>query len=388
MKRNCPICGGDEKELLYRQNFGSKAIALMEGYDVAACDRCGFVFADNIPSQEEFNKYYEEMSKYEFNYSDGVVSKEYVAHFQKIVDFIRPFLKDKNANILDMGCSTGCLLSLFKKEGYGNLLGVDPSPSCAKTVKEVYGIEAVADNIANFDKGERYDLIVLSAVLEHLVDFSEAMLKIKSLLKENGLLFIEVPDASRFNSYIYTAFQQFSIEHINYFSEYSVKNLLSSYSLETVKVQESENRINQTVDPDLFIVSRRKETVGSKMAKDEITKKSLEDYIEKCGKIDIAVKKTISERIGKKDRIIIWGVGTHTQMLVGSGLDLSKVLYFVDSNARYKGKKINGIEVKLPADIRENVPILISTYSYQEEVIRQIKEKLGLKNEIIRIYDK
>ena len=31
----------------------------------------------------------------------------------------------------------------------------------------------------------------------------------------------------------------------------------------------------------------------------------------------------------------------------------SKILFFVDSNKRYKGKIINGIEVKLPDEIKE-----------------------------------
>ena len=386
MNRKCPICSDENKNFIYKQNFGNKSIAIMECYDVVACKNCGFVFADNIPSQDEFNKYYEVMSKWEFNYKDGIVSDDYQNYFKKIIDYLIPRLEDKNASIMDIGCSTGCLLNMLKEKGYTNLLGVDPSPVCAKTVKELYKIDAVVNNIANLNIDKKFDLIILSAVLEHLVDFNGSLNKIKSLLNEGGLLFVEVPDATRFDSYIFTPFQQFSIEHIDYFSEQSLTNLLEKLGFEILQIQKNENTVNQTIDPDIFSLARISHQPKQCFVKDNITEKKLKDYISKCEEMDIKVNKFIHETLAKNDKIIVWGVGTHTQRLVGAGLDLSKVLYFVDSNARYKGRKINGVEIKSPQDIKEDVPILVSTFSYQEEVARQIKDNLKLKNEIIKIY--
>ncbi|TAN34194.1 class I SAM-dependent methyltransferase [Patescibacteria group bacterium] len=386
MLRPCPICLSEGKKKFFRQNFGNKAIAIMDGYDVVVCQKCGFVFADNIPGQEEFNKYYEIMSKWEFNYKDGVVSEDYQKYFKKIIDFLVPHLKDKRAKIVDIGCSTGCLLNMLKEKGYVNLLGIDPSPTCVKTVKELYGIDAVADTISNFSAENKFDVIILSAVLEHLVDFSGSVDKIQSLLNEGGLLFVEVPDATRFDSYIFTPFQQFSIEHIDYFSDVSLKNLLGKFGFEIVEMQKNENTVNQTIDPDIFVLAKFSPQLKSEIVKDDITEKKLGDYISKCAQLDIEVNKFLSEVLGKHEKIIIWGVGTHTQRLVGAGLDLAKVLYFVDSNVKYHGKKINGVEIKSPREIKENAPILISTFSYQEEVARQIKDELKLKNEIVKIY--
>jgi SAM-dependent methyltransferase len=386
MKRNCPICFSPDKHLLYRQVFGNKSISLMDQYEVMVCQKCGFVYADDIPTQAEFNKYYETMSKYEFNYSEGMVANDYNVHFQKIVDFIVPRLPDKNARILDIGCSTGSLLNLLKQAGYTNLFGIDPSPACVRTVRELYKIEASVNNIAGFESPQKADLIILSAVLEHFVDFTGSLQKIRALLKDQGLLFIEVPDAERFAEYIFTPFQQFSIEHINYFSRNSLANLLGSQQFDILAMQNSENRINQTIDPDFFVLSRRTEGRPYQMVRDESCEKRLKEYIAESAKMDQALRQLIARKLAAIDKFIIWGVGTHTQRLVGSGLDLSKVIYFVDSNERYRGKKISGIEVKTPAEIKENVPILISTFSYQEEVARQIKEQLKLPNEIIRLY--
>lgn len=389
MKRFCPICLSREKKILYKQNFDNKVISLMEKYDVVVCHKCGFVYADNIPSQEEFNRYYATMSKYEFDYKNGLVSNDYTKHFKKIFNFLTPYLKDKNASILDIGCSTGCLLSLFKQNGYLNLLGVDPSVSCAMTVKKLYKIEAKNSNLSSFKTNEKFDLIILSAVLEHLVDLKTSLQKIQFLLKEHGLLFIEVPDATRFASYIFTPFQQFSIEHVNYFSEFSIRNLLLKFSFKIIKTRKDKNEINESADPDIFILSKKSDFTRQnnlKITRDNIGESKIKKYISLCFKIDLKLKKIIQKKLLKKNKIIVWGVGTHTQRLIGSGWDLSKILYFVDSNTRYHGKKIKGKEIKSPNEIKEDLPILISTYSYQKEVVRQIRKELKLKNEIIKLY--
>ncbi|MCM8796936.1 MAG: class I SAM-dependent methyltransferase [Candidatus Omnitrophica bacterium] len=359
----------------------------MESYDVVVCSNCGFVYADNIPSQDDFNNYYTVMSKYEFDYKNGVVSNSYIEHFTKIVNFLIPHITDFNAKILDIGCSTGALLSIFKLNGYSNLLGIDPSPSCVRATKELYNIEASVNNIFNFNTNEKFDLIILSAVLEHLVDFNNSMQKIRSLLKDRGLLFIEVPDAERFVLYISMPFQQFSIEHINYFSQNSIRNLLSKFSFEIIELQKNENRINQSIDPDIFILSRKSNENNFIIKRDDICELKIRNYISQCAELDLKIKKVIQEKLSNKNKIIVWGVGTHTQRMLGSILDLSKILFFVDSNIRYIGKKLKGIEIKSPSDIKEEgIPILISTYSYQEEIAYQIKEILKLNNEIITIY--
>jgi len=358
----------------------------MEKYNVVACNDCGFCYANNIPSQKEFNNYYAEMSKYEFDYKAGLVSDEYLDHFNKMSKLLIPYLKEKNEKILDIGCSTGALLSILKSHGYSNLLGIDPSPSCVETVKQLYNIQAEVNTISGFKWNQKFDVIILSAVLEHFVDFTDAMHKIRSLLNDGGLLFIEIPDAERFDSYIYTPFQQFSIEHINYFSQYSIKNLLTKFSFEIIEIQKNENRINQNIDPDILVLSRKSNKNNFEITRDDVCELRLKNYISESYKMDIKLKKIIQEKLSNKNKIIIWGVGTHTQRLIGSGLDCSKILFFVDSNTNYKGKMINGIEVKLPDEIKENIPILVSTYSYQNEIVGQIKDELKLNNKIIKLY--
>lgn len=386
MNRFCPICSCRENNKLYSQHFNNKDISLIENYDIVACKNCGFTYADNLPSETEFNDYYTMLSKYEFNYKDGIVSNDYVDYYTKIISFLIPYIKDNKARILDVGCATGGLLSIFKLNGYSNLSGIDPSASCVETAKRLYNIEASVNSIFNFNSNEKFDLIILSAVLEHLPDFTNPMQKIRTLLKDRGLLFIEVPDVQRFNLYIRAPFQQFSTEHINYFSQYSLSNLLYTFSFRILKIQQSESKLNLAVDPDIFILSQKTEENNLPIIRDNISELNIRDYITKCSQVDLEIKETIRGKLLNKNKIIVWGVGTHTQRLIGCGLEPEKILFFVDSNKRYIGKKLKGIEIKSPSDIKEDVPILILTYAYQQEIAYQIKEVLKLDNEIIKIY--
>ncbi len=91
LKRNCQICDCEKADLLFRQDFsGFSTGTLLKGYDVAVCQDCGFAFADDIPDQEEFDSYYEEMSKYEFSQSDGVQSPFDLERFSQILNLLTP----------------------------------------------------------------------------------------------------------------------------------------------------------------------------------------------------------------------------------------------------------------------------------------------------------
>lgn len=384
--RLCPICSGVKKTLIYKQCFSYGTVSLMEGYDVVICQGCGFAFADDIPSQADFNDYYALMSKYEFNNRKGCATKEYIEYFTKIVDFLLPYLPDKEAKILDIGCSTGGLLSIFKSKGYKNLLGIDPSPQCVETARALYKVRAAVGTISDFNPVEKFDLVILSAVLEHLVDFVSAIQQIRSLLNEKGLLLVAVPDVERFSSYLSPPFQQFSVEHINYFSLYSIRNLLARFSFKEIAARRDEHKLNQAADPEIISLSKKTGERKFKIIHDNVSEPSLKDYVVQCSAADQKLRQLIRVKLADKKEIIVWGAGTFAQRLLGRGLDPAKIAFFVDSNRRYAGKKIDGLEIKPPEEIKEGLPILIATYSYQEEIKRQIIDELKLKNEIITLY--
>ena len=128
--------------------------------------------------------------------------------------------------MLDIGCSTGALLAAFKQRGYTDPEGLDPSPACATIARETHGIlvrTGTAADVAALPR--RYGLVILSAVLEHLLDPLQTLRDVWQVLDDEGLLFIEVPDVEGFAACARAPFQEFSVEHINYFSAASLASL-------------------------------------------------------------------------------------------------------------------------------------------------------------------
>jgi len=135
----------------------------------------------------------------------------------------------KNAEILDIGSSTGKLLSFIKTKGYQNLLGIEPAPECKIIAKKNYGITITTSTLGNFKTKKKYDLIIFSQVLEHLSDLRSAIIDAQMLLNDNGMIFIGIPDAENFYKDFNEPFGEFSTEHINFFTKKSLSFLMSGF---------------------------------------------------------------------------------------------------------------------------------------------------------------
>ena len=95
-------------------------------------------------------------------------------------------------NILNVGCGTGGLISLF--EQYGDVTNIDVSPEAIKfcELKGHSNVQLVPSGILPFaDKS--FDVIVATDVLEHIEDDFAALQEWRRVLKEDGSLVITVP---------------------------------------------------------------------------------------------------------------------------------------------------------------------------------------------------
>jgi methionine biosynthesis protein MetW len=98
--------------------------------------------------------------------------------------------------ILDVGCGSGYLAHLIKKEKpYFLVHGFDVSTEALKQAKALdkkYALNINHDSIP--EKDTTYDLVVCSEVLEHLVNVQHCLKEIGRVLKNNGKLLVTVPN--------------------------------------------------------------------------------------------------------------------------------------------------------------------------------------------------
>lgn len=349
--RICPICLHDRSKLLYIQKFAEHF-----EHKIVTCILCGFVYVNNTPSKKYYDDYYKNESKYE-----GTRQHEIHDIFTfKYFEYILKEYISKKANILEVGCSIGKLLYLIKQKGYKNLLGVEPAPECKKIAKEKYNINIVTSTFDNFKTKKKYDLIIFSAVLEHLTDIGNTVIKAYSLLNDNGMIFIGVPDAGQFFKKFDEPFGEFSTEHINFFTEQSLDQLMSNCDK-------------------VFIKSDSK-AILSLWKKKSIDENSVSKYIA----LSQNKMKNIMKIINSLPKnTIVWGVGALTQRLLKTTKIKNKIFKFVDSNKNLIGKQIDGIKILAPNElVKFDNPVLVSSFGFKDEIIEEIKKR-KLKNQIL-----
>ncbi|MCW5959736.1 MAG: class I SAM-dependent methyltransferase [Pyrinomonadaceae bacterium] len=96
---------------------------------------------------------------------------------------------------LEVGCGNGNYLRYLKRHGW-EVNGVDLSPHAVTAAKKNFDIEVFNGQLEECSfPDESFDYVHLSHVLEHFFDPLESMRKIYRLLKKDGIVFIDVPNA-------------------------------------------------------------------------------------------------------------------------------------------------------------------------------------------------
>ena len=388
--RPCPVCRSVKRSLLYRQSFEQLSRArLLNGYDVVVCRDCGAGFASGIPEQAVFDAYYRDLSKYDDRDNRPAESHTVEPRFYSVADVVTPFIPDAGARVFEIGSGSGGLMKALYERGFQNVCASDPSPACVRATQELHGIPAVAGTVFTVPKPEApYDFLVLVGVMEHIRDLDRAVERFHELLRDGGRVYLEVPDASRYTPQQDAPFQEFSLEHINFFSPESLANLKQARGFRALETGRTARPQHEITCPAAYGVFEKSEQ-SFPMKRDEQTEPGLQVYVEGCLQEDTRIRTLIGQATAPGESLIVWGVGAHTlRLLATGGLDPARVSLFVDSNPNYQRQELCGVPVASPAALQDRrEPILISSRGFQREIQHQIRNHMGLRNPLVVLYD-
>lgn len=391
LKRVCPICHYEEGERIDTIQMELPPLyQLPNKYDVVCCSNCGFTFGDVTATQDDYNKYYANSNMYS---STAVLRKQ----LEDKINYARVELLckyiDIDMKILDIGCGNGGLLKALYNRGFHNIFGLDPSVDSIEKLSAA-GIEGIVSNI--FDEPESkwvnyFDVVISTAVIEHIFDLDGYVDNIKKYMKNNGILYVDAPSVEGFvNSYSPIP-NQFNHEHINYFSIYSLDNLMYRKSLERIN---DESDVYFTAETNSFnepimqcIYKKSKKIQNEIKKKDKISKELLIEYFKKARSEEQGKNIRINEFIRKHKKVILWGTGSYSMQLIKSNKNLEQAIeYCVDSNENKWGTEFCGRRILNPQEIRslESYPILICAIRYANDIKDKMQE-LGLDNEYLCI---
>lgn len=111
-------------------------------------------------------------------------------------------LEYDDLKVLDIGCSNGFKTKLLfdKYNNIKNILGIDIDECAIDEAKSNFKDNAKYEfelkSIDDLDEKNKYDIINLSYVLQHLKNPSEILSKIQKILSDRGVIIIKVPDDS------------------------------------------------------------------------------------------------------------------------------------------------------------------------------------------------
>lgn len=245
----CPICGHSDNE---RDWEFEALLGLIEPFGVRRCATCGLRWLSPRLTARGYVQLYE----YE-NYFDGPRSVEYYpelarqrrSYFRHRIGRIERSLSPDSTSlrILDVGAATGEFVHEAALKGH-QAIGIELSAGARAKAKESYGIDLLGNDLTELESTHSYDVIHMNHVFEHLPDPTEALRACHGLLRDGGMLVLEVPqqlhnDLDRLKRFMgmqrRPRFTAYSLHHTYFFEPESLTRLLSSNRFHVLSLRTS-----------------------------------------------------------------------------------------------------------------------------------------------------
>lgn len=151
-------------------------------------------------------------------------------------EFIRPFITNAaRRTLLDIGGSTGVVAAHFAKEfGLQGTL-IDPAPLEVEEARRL-GLETITGLVEQHDFGKRrFDVVIICQTVDHLLDVAGTLTRVRQLLSDNGLLFIDIVDFRAAYLRNWSVEDAVKIDHPYYLTEQTMVAYLRSSGFEVMR---------------------------------------------------------------------------------------------------------------------------------------------------------
>lgn len=223
-----------------------------------SCEKCGFYFNRNsndnqIKLNEIGHRYYEIdfgedqlLNRFNKLISLPNENSDNFHRVERIKNYLNNFLiKEKNCvekyKILDIGSGLGVFLDLFISDEW-EATAIEPDPIAYNHIEKISnGRFKVINNVFNSKViNDKFNVITFNKILEHIENPVNLLKDARDILnKENGLIYVEVPD-------LLTAKYRNSNDnilgslHFNLYDPYTLSLLFKNADLVPIKVERIE----------------------------------------------------------------------------------------------------------------------------------------------------
>ena len=137
--------------------------------------------------------------------------------------------------MLDIGAGIGAFLSVMKGKGW-EIKGIEPDFTARENARKFYGLELEEPSQLYSLIHESYDAITLWHVLEHVHQLHDYIEQLKNLLKQEGKIFIAVPNYTSTDAAAYRNFwAAYDVpRHLYHFTPKAIEKLMQLHGLKLI----------------------------------------------------------------------------------------------------------------------------------------------------------
>jgi len=235
---NCPVCGSvDIKNVLLAKDYTVSG----ETFPIAECSACTLRFTQDVPDPNSIFVYYKSENYISHtNTSKGLINRAYkvvrtrtIANKRKLIQKITG---NKKGRLLDVGSGIGSFVSEMQQHGW-DITGLEPDDKARSLAKKLYQAELSDTSLFYRLPPGSFDAITLWHVLEHVHDLPAYISQLKNLLKENGRLFIAVPNYTSKDAAFYKEYwAAYDVpRHLYHFSPKAMQTLAGKNDLKILQ---------------------------------------------------------------------------------------------------------------------------------------------------------
>lgn len=210
----CAICGNDKANRLHYPR--EMMFGMDEAFEYLECGRCGCLQITRVP--EDLARYY---PRDYYSYRPPKEKRQAGLVYRLRAARTRAFLGERtllgsllaslsgraehfdwlargrvglDSAIVDIGCGTGGLLLKLHREGFRNLLGVDPF--IEYDIDYGNGVRVLRKHLG--EVRQSFDFVMLHHSFEHMPDCLGSLRQLRRIVREGGTLLLRIPVADSY----------------------------------------------------------------------------------------------------------------------------------------------------------------------------------------------
>lgn len=392
-QRPCPVCGASAGDYLTELRFAVFDDEILPAeLPLAACPDCGHSFYDGDLSPDQVEEHYRRNNYYATSLTPGAGGESDAdrRHQRQIIERFIPWLPPGfNRPIYDVGCGRGGLLRALAEAGLAQATGLELLPLAVEMVR-AGGLAALEGSALRLpSEGSAPGLLIYSHVFEHLLAPAEALAEARRRLAPAGLVYIEVPDASRYDSAVpWRALYQ---EHLGHFGPASLERLLLRSGFEIRALEQGEFPLPGGRSEGVIWAVAGPKMAGSspsrppQQAPDQGIA-ALRLYLEDCSRHPMM--KTLTSLADSRRPLKVWGLSQMTLLLLGSSaLGRANLQGFIDADPSKRARRLGGREVAGPDSLAggpSEAELLLAVWGREDEMLASLRN-MGFQGIVHRL---